>query len=434
MGISSALNAGVMGLNVNASKLSTISDNIANSETKGYKRANVEFSSLVLTERATSYDAGGVRATTIREVDNRGALQSTRNTTDLAIGGSGFFPVADALRIDDADRPLKLVTTGSFRPDEDGVLRTATGFVLLGFPANDNGVVIPPNRESVDGLVPVRIENLALAADPTTELSIAANLPQADTLLAAPPPPIELPVQYFNTVGGDATLTLRFTSQAPTANTWSMDIFNESDPLTPIASATLVFSNVAGEGGVLQNVTDAAIAPTPALTYDGATGVVTLALPNAQTIDLTIGALNTRSNLQQLDAGFIPISISKNGSPASTLTGISIDERGFLDAIFDSGFRRTLYQIPVAAVTNPNGLKALDGQAFAVTRDSGPVYFYDAGDGPTGSVVSSALEESSTDIAEELTQLIKTQRAYSSNAKIIQTVDEMLQETTNLKR
>ena len=45
-----------------------------------------------------------------------------------------------------------------------------------------------------------------------------------------------------------------------------------------------------------------------------------------------------------------------------------------------------------------------------------------------------AREQSTTDIANELTQLIQTQRAYSSNAKIIQTVDEMLQETTNLKR
>jgi len=146
MGISSALNAGVMGLNVNASKLSTISDNIANSETKGYKRASVEFSSLVLTERVTSYDAGGVRATPVREVDNRGAILSTRNATDLAIGGSGFFPVTDVANLDDGGAPpLKLITTGSFRPDADGVLTTPTGFALLGWAADPDGTVTPPN-------------------------------------------------------------------------------------------------------------------------------------------------------------------------------------------------------------------------------------------------------------------------------------------------
>lgn len=53
---------------------------------------------------------------------------------------------------------------------------------------------------------------------------------------------------------------------------------------------------------------------------------------------------------------------------------------------------------------------------------------------PTGDIVSYAREESATDVAGELTQLIQTQRAYSSNAKVIQTVDEMLQETTNIIR
>lgn len=45
-----------------------------------------------------------------------------------------------------------------------------------------------------------------------------------------------------------------------------------------------------------------------------------------------------------------------------------------------------------------------------------------------------SLEESATDVANELTRMIQTQRAYSSNAKVIQTVDEMLQETTNIIR
>jgi flagellar hook protein FlgE len=93
-----------------------------------------------------------------------------------------------------------------------------------------------------------------------------------------------------------------------------------------------------------------------------------------------------------------------------------------------------IYKIPVADVPNMNGLEALDSQAYAVSSASGSVYFWDAGTGPAGSVLGFAREQSTTDIATELTQLIQTQRAYSSNAKIIQTVDEMLQETTNLKR
>ena len=62
------------------------------------------------------------------------------------------------------------------------------------------------------------------------------------------------------------------------------------------------------------------------------------------------------------------------------------------------------------------------------------MFLWDAGDGPTGDLLGFTREESATDIANELTNMIQTQRAYSSNAKVIQTVDEMLQETTNIKR
>ena len=92
------------------------------------------------------------------------------------------------------------------------------------------------------------------------------------------------------------------------------------------------------------------------------------------------------------------------------------------------------YQIPVADVPNFRGLNAVGNQAFAVSQDSGDVFFWDAGDGPVGETLGFSLSQSTTDIASELTSLIQTQRAYSSNAKIIQTVDEMLQETTDIIR
>ena len=438
MGISSALNAGVMGLNVNASKLSTISDNIANSETKGYKRASVEFSSLVLTERVTSYDAGGVRATPVREVDNRGAILSTRNATDLAIGGSGFFPVTDVTEVNNGGAlPLKLVTTGSFRPNAEGVLTTPTGFALLGWAADPDGTVTPPNREGTAGLAPVKIENLALAADPSTTIGLSLNLPANATAFGEPVQTLTLPVEYFDTLGGATTLTAQFTSQpaavaGPDSNAWRLSFIDSATGPAPVFEADITFDDTPGNGGELLTVNQ--IAPAGPALYDPATGLIDMPVFSAQPLTINIGALGTTEGLQQLATDFTPINIAKTGSPASTLSGIAINDRGILEAIFDSGFRRTLFQIPVGMVQNPNGMRALDGQAFAITRESGPIFFYDAGDGPTGTVISSALEESTTDVAEELTQLIKTQRAYSSNAKIIQTVDEMLQETTNLKR
>lgn len=77
---------------------------------------------------------------------------------------------------------------------------------------------------------------------------------------------------------------------------------------------------------------------------------------------------------------------------------------------------------------------SLDGQTYMPSPESGNYFLWDAGEGPTGDIVAFAREESAVDVAGELTSMIRTQRAYSSNAKVIQTVDEMLQETTNIKR
>jgi len=120
--------------------------------------------------------------------------------------------------------------------------------------------------------------------------------------------------------------------------------------------------------------------------------------------------------------------------PLVQVQTIEVSEDGRVQAIYNTGIRRDLYQIPVAEVSNPDGMTAAGNQAYRVSADSGDVYLWDAGDGPAGDISGYSLMESNTDIAAELTSLIETQRAYSSNAKIVQTVDEMLQETTNLKR
>jgi flagellar hook protein FlgE len=122
------------------------------------------------------------------------------------------------------------------------------------------------------------------------------------------------------------------------------------------------------------------------------------------------------------------------GRPVGNLSRVEVDANGYLNAIYDSGITRVLYQIPVVDVPNLNGLRAEDNQTYSITPETGQFFLWNAGNGPTGDMVGYAREESTTDVAGELTQLIQTQRAYSSNAKLIQTVDEMLQETTNIKR
>ena len=209
-----------------------------------------------------------------------------------------------------------------------------------------------------------------------------------------------------------------------------MSIADSATTANPISVHTLNFHDTGANAGFLDSVTNVS-----GDAYVGANGTITLQVnDDAEAITLALGEEDATGFLSQFASDFAPVGINKDGTPVGGLSRVEVDEKGFLEAIYDTGFRQTIYKIPVADVPNLNGLTPLDNQAFEVSGDSGPFFLWDAGDGPTGQMSGFTIEQSATDIAEELTQLITTQRAYSSNAKIITTVDEMLQETTNLKR
>jgi len=151
-------------------------------------------------------------------------------------------------------------------------------------------------------------------------------------------------------------------------------------------------------------------------------------------IEIEIGKYGDSDGLTQFSDTFAPVSLQKDGSPVGNMSSVEVDENGNVYAFFDTGISRRIFQVPLIDLPNPNGLVAQDKQTYLPSPESGTYFLWDAGDGPTGDIVSYALEESATDVAEELTSMIQTQRAYSSNAKVIQTVDEMLQETTNIIR
>jgi flagellar hook protein FlgE len=434
MTISSSLNAGVAGLNANATRLAAISDNIANSGTYGYKRASTEFSSMVIssTRGAGLYSAGGVRASTTRLIDERGALSGTSNALDLAVSGRGMLPVASSASLDSpGDNPMMMTRTGAFRPDANGVLRTETGLVLLGWPANADGTIPTLPRDTIAGLEPVVINANQKAGDPTTMMNLGVNLPATQTVSGATGAPLPLSVEYFGNLGTSETLDITFTPTVPgtgASNTWTMEVRDSAQGGALVGEYTMVFDDSRGAGGRLASVTTVSGGA-----YNPATGAIALTVAGGP-LSVTIGKAGDPNGMTQLSDSFSPTSITKDGSPVGNLTAVEVDENGYLTATYDTGFIRRIFQIPLIDVPNPNGLTALNNQAFQVSPQSGNFFLWDAGSGPTGSIVGYAREGSTTDVAAELTSLIQTQRAYSSNAKVIQTVDEMLQETTNIKR
>ncbi|MBO9411830.1 MULTISPECIES: flagellar hook-basal body complex protein [unclassified Ruegeria] len=431
MTISSSLNAGVAALKANANRLATISDNIANSSTFGYKRVETDFHSMVTSGQGGSYSAGGVRTTSQRLIDQRGSLVTTNNSTDLAVRGRGMLPVRPSSQIAGGSNEMLLTTTGSFRTNEEGYLVTESGLVLLGWRANPDGSIPAVPRDTPAALEPIQLSVNQLSGAPTTQMNLRMNLPATATDAGASGDSQPLSVEYFDNLGKSESIDIELVPTVPatgSSNEWTMIMRDSASGGAVIGEYTLTFTDSRTAGGTLASVT-----AVSGGAYDPATGSVVVNVAGGP-MEVNIGQIGDADGITQLSDTFAPVSITRDGSAVGTMTSVQVDENGYVYAFYDTGVSRRMFQIPLADVPNPNGLTALDSQTYAPSRESGTFFLWNAGEGPTGDLVSFAREESTTDVATELTSMIQTQRAYSSSAKVIQTVDEMLQETTNIKR
>jgi flagellar hook protein FlgE len=154
----------------------------------------------------------------------------------------------------------------------------------------------------------------------------------------------------------------------------------------------------------------------------------------AQTVALNLGSPGAAGGFTQFASASALISSQVNGAVFGNVSGVQIDNNGFVTALFDNGIERKIFQIPVATFVNPAGLQAQSGNTYSVTNDSGPFNLKIANTGGAGKVEGSSLEQSTVDIAQEFTSLITTQRAYSASTKIITTADDMLTELIQIKR
>lgn len=455
MSLSSSLNAGVQGLSVNSTRLSAISDNIVNANTNGYKRVLTEFSSIAIDNDVTSrYTAGGVRAFVKRDITAVGSLEATNSSTDIAISGKGFYATSPTTRPDNFNaltQSIHLGVTGSFTTDTEGFLKNANGDYLLGWELEPDGstTVPSPSRNTFTNLTTINSEIVQYNSLPTSEIGLSGPLPANATNFGAivADNTVNHTEDYFDTIGNIGTLNYKLTPQpsliADTAsNSWDLEITDSATPTNGgiIGKFTLTFQDAASATpGAIASIipvdSDADGVNDAPATYDSTTGIISLDTLTTP-IESFVGTPLKYDGFTQTGA-LTEASIrldNKNGSGYGEFQGIEIDENGIVKAFFSNDQFRPIYQIPIITVTNPNSLDPLSGQSYGITSDAGNISLLDAGDQAAGKIINYALTKSTVDVAQELTQLIETQRAYSSNAKIIQTVDEMLQETTNIKR
>ncbi|QKV19627.1 flagellar hook protein FlgE [Oricola thermophila] len=418
MSLYGMMRTGVSGMQGQASKLSTIADNIANSNTTGYKKFSVDFSTLVVNSGGGSYNSGGIITTVRQAVSQDGVLQYTNSTTDLAIDGDGFFIVQDA------EGNSYLTRAGSFVPDDEGRLINSAGFYLAGYSyANGTPSVVV---NGYNGLEPVVVTSNEISATPSTEGVFNSNLPNAAPVVAGTLPSANAATSeytekssmvVYDNLGGEVLLDIYYTKTA--ANTWEITVFNQADatPGTsfPYASAALTSVNIA---------------------FDGVTGQLTGASPNSLTIAVPGGQNLTIdiSGMTQLSTEYLVAEIDVNGNAPATIERIDFTDDGILYAQYSDGTTRDLYRIALGSVASPDQLVALSGNVFQTTDMSGEVRIGFPNSNGNGALKSGAIETSNVDIAEELTEMVQAQRNYTANSKVFQTGSDLMDVLLNLKR
>lgn len=413
MSLYGVMRTGVSGMNAQSNKLSTVSDNIANVNTVGYKRASTEFSSLILKSGSGNYDSGAVETTVRYAITDPGNLQFTTSTTDLAVQGNGFFVVQDT------NGNNFLTRAGSFVPDSTGNLVNTAGFQLMGYNIQ-NGAAPNVSANGFGGLQVINVNQMALQASPSTLATVAANLDPSAALVGTPAAAAG-PGNYtsktsmvtYDNIGNAVTLDVYAAKTG--ANTWDVEVYDPTGAaLTsgPSAATTFTFDVTAAGKGAL------AAASTKSLT-------VTIPGGSAFNIDM--------SAMTQVASAF-DFKATVDGNAPSAVDKVNIDSKGVVTAVLKNGTELPSFQIALATVPSPDHLTPEVGNVYSPNLDSGNVQVGLAGQGGLGTIQSGALEDSNVDLADELTSMIEAQRGFTANSKSFQTGADLLDVVVNLKR
>lgn len=421
MSLFGSMSASVSALRAHTQKMGTISDNVANVETTGYKAFQTPFISMVTAtdpHRGT-HAPGGSYAKTMQNLEQQGIIKSTQSETDLAINGKGFFLVRTAPE-NVSGSQLGCTRAGSFHMDHYGHLVNDAGFYLQGWRYNDDGTTVQ-GLGDLDQVKSIDVSHTALPAKATTALDLSLRLPANAEQNAS----YTNTMQVYDSLGQDHTVTMTWTKTA-TDREWTLAI---SSP-----DAT---GNIADEHNNRPYLLTVTFNEDGAPVYDRTRGnageeaasmhIVWSNGAASSDVQLNIGTAGTRNGIVLEGEEFHLLSFDQNGEGVRDFYGISITEEGIVNATFDNGNVQRLYKIPLATCASPDHMTVKNGSIYFPNEWSGGLVARAPREDGLGVIVPTAVEASTTDIAQELSDMIITQHGYSANTKVVATVDEMLE-------
>jgi flagellar hook protein FlgE len=404
-----SFNIALTGLNAATQDLSVTSNNLANSQTVGFKSSRAEFGDIFASTQtgvASTAIGNGVRVQEVAQQFSQGNTKITGNSLDIAVNGNGFFTVSN-------NGALSYTRDGQFQLNNTGQVVTAAGEKLQVY------APLPTGGFNTGGLTDLTLTTNESSPQATTTAQITATLPanasQPATATFSPSDPTSYnnttSLTVYDSLGSAHTESLYFTKTV-NPNEWTVQTYIDGNAVG--TAQTLNYSNT----GALTNPPNGQIA-LPA--YTPATG--------AAAMNITLNLANT----QQIGDTFAVTAVQQNGFTVGTLTGINIDSTGVVQATFTNGRSVDLGQIAMANFANTQGLQQMGNASWSQTTASGSVVQGVAGNSGFGTIQSGALEESNVDTTSALVDMITAQRNFQANAQMIQTDNQISQTVINIR-
>jgi len=413
MSISSSLYTAESALSATDVWMSVIGNNIANTNTVGFKAEQADFADLFASTQGWLQFGHGVQLADTHRLELQGAIEGTGAPLDLAVAGQGFFILRDG------GGNLFYTRAGQFTLDANGTIVNAGGLALQG-PNGDltlTGGTTLPGRQTTALTLSVNLD--AGATPPASAFPGGPNAPSSAWFAAGN---YSSSFSLYDSTGAEHDVNFVFRKTG--ANTWEYRVLanrNEIDASAPtsadlrqIGTGTLTFNSA----GALTGST-------------GGIGAVNW-VGGAANAAINTGNLNLAGTTQFAAASAVHL-LQQNGFATGTLTRITIGADGAIVGEYSNGGTRPFGQIALANFANSAGLDAIGNSLLAVSQDSGAAVTGIPGQGVLGDVLSGSLEMSNVDLPQEFVSMILTQRSFQINSRVITVADRMYEVAANLK-
>lgn len=403
-----SMDTAISAIKAQQTRLDVTANNIANINTTGFKKSRTMFTSALnqamkLAGAPTEARGGinpstigmGVQVSSIDTIHTQGNLSATGRELDLAMQGNGFFAVTDGIN-------TFYTRNGAINLSPlDGSLTLVNGMKVLGYPINAAGEI-----DKSKGLNPLSIPTSQdVIAEATTSANFAGNICSSSAIGTT----FSIPFSSYDSLGTKHDFNLELEVTAAGEATWRATNTNG----LPVGQNT---------GKITFDTNGNFVSSTG--------GPITMSPIGAEPLEIKPDF----SKITMLDKSTDVSMKSQNGIGAGTVTGITVTTGGILRVSYSNGMTKDIGALAIATFDNPVGLMASNDSLFKETVNSGAAIIATGGEDLNNSILAGYLEASNVDVSEELTDMIKSQRAYQIATKVVTTSDEILSDLMSIKR